>query len=219
MTNPEALFSNEEKQLIADAVGAAESRTSGEIVPYVVGRSDEYPEALWRAGTLVCFLVLFVCGLLDVGTTLWLGFGIVETAFFAIAGFGAGMALAKVFPALRMLFVSHRTAQQRVHERATLAFLTEEVFKTRERTGILLFLSLLERRVQVLGDSGINAKVDQSEWDGIVAMLIDGMKRSKPAEGMIRAIESCGKLLETHGVAIRSDDTDELSNTVRFSAQ
>ena len=103
----------------------------------------------------------------------------------------------------------------RVHQRATQAFISEEVFATRDRTGILIFLSLHERRVLVLGDSGINKKVKPSDWDGIVNMIVSGIREGKTTEGMISAIRECGKLLEQHGVQRRPDDTDELSDDLR----
>jgi putative membrane protein len=107
--------------------------------------------------------------------------------------------------------------QQRVDERAALAFLEEELFKTRDRTGIMIFLSLFERRVRIMGDEGINKLVQKEEWDEIVGIIVQAMKNGSPAEGMLEAIWKCGHLLEKHGVQIRPDDTDELDNQIRFS--
>jgi putative membrane protein len=107
--------------------------------------------------------------------------------------------------------------ERRVHQRATEAFLSEEVFNTRDRTGILIFLSLLERKVLVLGDSGINARVQQSDWHDIVQRVVSGIRSGKPAEGLTDAIHQCGLLLQKHGIAIRPDDKDELSDSLRTS--
>jgi putative membrane protein len=214
---PQKIFSEADRARIAEAVRGAETRTSGEIVPYIVGRSDTYPEAAWRAGAVLSFTVLFALGVVDLGTPVWLGLRVAELSAVAIAAFGIGMLAAFALPRLGLLFVSHDLVRRRVDERAAIAFLGEEVFVTRERTGILLFVSLLERRVCVLGDAGINAKVAREEWDGIVDTVVRGMKTGAAAEGLVRAVESCGTLLETHGVAIRADDTNELDNRVRMS--
>jgi putative membrane protein len=107
--------------------------------------------------------------------------------------------------------------ERRVAQRAAEAFLAEEVFDTRDRTGILLFLSLLEHKVLVLGDAGINAKVQQSEWEEVVKLIVDGMRSGKPADGLIEAIQKCGALLKREGVVIKPDDKDELSNQMRTS--
>ncbi|MBI5645840.1 MAG: hypothetical protein HY962_02820 [Ignavibacteriae bacterium] len=216
MSNPATLLTQDDQKRIAEAVKAAESRTSGEIVPYIVGRSDPYPEAPWRAGTLVSLLVLGVLAGLWMGTNLWLPYGVAEVALLTIAGFILGAGLTLLFPSLKLLFVSSAVVKQRVDERAGLAFLDEEVFATRDRTGILIFLSLLEHRVRILGDSGINAKVKQEEWDGIVADMVAGMKRGAPGEALVGAIGRCGELLARMGVEIRPDDTNELDNAVRL---
>lgn len=217
MLKPENLFSEQDKTRIADAVKEAEQRTSGEIVPFVVGRSDTYPEAWLRAGLLLAFLVLFLFALADMGTDLWLPFGFAESGVFVIVAFGLGGLLATFVPAIKRLFVVSGILQQRVDERAALAFIEEEVFNTRDRTGILIFISLFERRVRVLGDSGINKLVKQEEWDAVVQLMIDALRNNVAAEGMLEAIWKCGELLERRGVEIRPDDTNELDNRVRFS--
>ncbi len=219
MTNPENLFSAQDKERLAAAVNAAEARTSGEIVPFVSGRSDSYPEAALRAGLLFAFVALFVFSLLAIGTTLWLPVGIPEVTIIAVGCFVLGAALAAYVPAFKRLFIPAGVLQQRVDEHAAMAFLDEEVFTTRERTGILIFISLFEHRVRVLGDSGINQKVRQEEWDEVVRLIVDAMKIGRPAEGLLQAIARCGELLERHGVEIRQDDTNELDNTVRFGGK
>ncbi len=217
MLKPESLFSAQDKQRIADAVKQAEQRTSGEIVPFVVGRSDSYPEAWLRAGLLFALLVIFILAVLDMGTDLWLPFGYAESGVFIILAFGLGALLAARIPAFKRMFIPDGMLQQRVDERAALAFVDEEVFNTRERTGILIFISLFEHRVRVLGDAGINARVKQEEWDAIVTLIVDSIRNGAPADGMLEAIWKCGELLERQGVEIRPDDFDELDNRVRLS--
>ena len=102
-----------------------------------------------------------------------------------------------------------------VRRRAEAAFLHEEVFRTRDRTGILILVSLLERRVAVLGDAGINAAVEQKEWDSIVAGIVAGIRAGTPARALAEGIGACGHLLERRGVAVRHDDTDELRDDLR----
>jgi putative membrane protein len=134
-----------------------------------------------------------------------------------VLGAGLGYLLASWLPGLRRLLVPPAVLHSRVERRAALAFVTEEVFATRERTGILIFLALFERRVVVLADAGINAKVDQSEWDGIVAELRDGIRRGQPAAALVAAIGACGRLLHERKVEIRSDDTNELPDALRMA--
>jgi putative membrane protein len=215
----EHLFSAEERERIGAAVKAAEQRTAGEIVPFVVAQCDEYEEATWRGGAVAALLVFaaFLC--LRAFTDLWLPLGLgAMGAGVALVG-GAGMLLARWVPALRRLLAGEELMDRRVTQRALQAFVEEEVFATRERTGILIFLSLLEREVRVLGDAGINARVAPEEWEGVVRRIVEGMRQGQPAEGLIEAIAQCGVLLERCGVQRRADDADELDNTPRTGGE
>ncbi|MCB2206271.1 TPM domain-containing protein [bacterium] len=217
MIKPEQLFSEEDKKRIAEAVKEAESRTSGEIVPYVVGRADNYPEAWLRGGSLAAFLVLFVFSVISLGTDWWLPLTLAEVGAITVLAFGLGGLLVAYVPVLKRAVIPDAMEQQRVDERASLAFLEEEVFETRERTGILIFLSLFERRVCILGDKGINELVKKDEWDEIVQVIVHAMKNGSPADGMLEAIWKCGQLLERRGVEIRPDDSNELDDSLRTS--
>jgi putative membrane protein len=216
MMKAEHFFPDAAKERLEAAIHEAERKTSGEIVPYIVGRSDAYAEAPWRAGTLVAMLVLFLFSILDRTSPAWTKYGITEAGLFTVAGFLFGASLVLLFPALTRLVVHHHTIDLRVNERARLAFLDGKIFQTRERTGVLIFLSLLEKRVVVLGDEGINAKVKQAEWDAIVKTIVDGIKSKRPSEGLLRAIEACGTLLEAEHLTKRPDDTNELSDTIQI---
>jgi putative membrane protein len=209
------LFSQSDLDRIAETVRAAESKTSGEIVPYFVNQSDDYGIARWRGGAAVAAVALIAALTVQMMSTTWVPLGILELSGTVVGAYLLGILLIRVFPSFRRLMAGHTLMGHRVSQRASLAFLSEEVFKTRERTGILIFLSFFERRVIVLGDSGINAKVAQSEWDGIVQTIVKSTKQGKPADGLVDAIRQCGELLQQHGVERRRDDTDELSDSLR----
>jgi putative membrane protein len=210
------LFTAEDLERIKSAVQAAEAKTSGEIVPYLVDRSDDYEESEWRLGSMLAFLVL--CGAWAVHrfSELWLPLDVAILTLATASAFLAGIALARFIPVVRRFFAGKALIERRVNARAAGAFLSEEVFKTRERTGILIFVSVLERRALVLGDSGINAKVEKSEWQDIV----DGMTRligsGDPAGALLGAIGKAGELLARSDVRRRPDDTDELPDNLRI---
>lgn len=211
------LFSDADRARIQAAVVEAEGKTSGEIVPYVVERSDGYEAAEWRGGALLgCTVGLLIAGLHSL-TDVWLPVNIAGLIAFVIGASMVGMLAVRTIAPLTRLFAGRSHMAHHVSRRAAEAFIAEEVFRTRERTGILLFVSLLERTVLVVGDAGINARVQKADWDGIVAMVVQGLKTGTPADGMVRAIGACGTLLERQGVARRADDTDELSDGLRTS--
>ena len=212
------LFTQPDLDRITAAVKEAERTTSGEIVPYVVDRSDDYDEAVWRSGFLCAMIALSVFLVVRLFTDQWLPSTII-IILMTFAAAGVGLLLVNFISAFKLFFAGNDDIEMRVSQRAKEVFLAEEVFKTRARTGILIFLSLLEKRVAVLGDAGINAKVAESDWKDIVKLVVDGMHNGKPAEGLIDAIQRCGKLLHAHGVEIRPDDKDELINALRMGGK
>ncbi len=209
------LFSDSEMTAIRAAVEEAEKRSSGEIVPYVVPASDAYPNALWKgaafgalAGPLLALALLRFWDLWGTHLELWI-------ALPAAAGAAIGLLLAAFVPPVKRQLAGDELLELRTRQRAEMAFLEEEVFLTRERTGILLFLSLFEHRVVVLADSGIHALVEPGQWDGLAARIAEGIRAGKAGDALLEAIRSCGDLLERHGVARRADDANELPDELR----
>lgn len=213
------ILTEAELERIRAAVAEAERRTSGEIVPYVVERSGGYEVAVWRGASAAAVLAMLTAVLVLQFYHGW-GLGWLYTswgmALLATVAGTAGALLSAYVPALRRLLAGSDRLDRRVHRRACFAFLEEEVFKTRDRTGILLFVSLFEHRIEVLGDRGINERVTPDEWVAVVDTIRRGIKQGRFADGLVEAIEMCGRLLEEKGVGIRPDDADELSDRVRL---
>jgi len=210
------VFSPEDLRRVEEAVRESEKRTSGEIVPFVVERSDAYASATWRASTIGALLAAGATGAAVHAIEVWGTPLALWIAGPAVLGAGMGLLACQSIPALKRILIPRHLLTERVHERAGQAFLSEQVFATRERTGVLIFLSLFERRVVVMGDKGIAAKVRQEEWDGIIAGIVGGMKAGKPGDALVAAIRECGGLLERHGVEVRPDDRDELGDGLRI---
>ncbi|HYU34221.1 MAG TPA: hypothetical protein VEW48_18865 [Thermoanaerobaculia bacterium] len=209
------LFSDADQEAVRSAVAEAEKRTSGEIVPFVVPASDVYLNALWKgaafgalAGPLLALALHRLWDLWGTHLDLWLTVP-------AAAGAAAGFLLTTFVPPVKRWLAGDEMLELRTRQRAEMVFLGEEVFRTRERTGILLFLSLFERRVVVLADSGIHALVQPGQWDGIAAAIAAGIRAGRPGEALLEAIRSCGDLLERHGVARRADDVNEMPDELR----
>ena len=212
------LFSEADRERIREAVAAAETRTAGEIVPYVVRASGGYPVAVWKGASAGALLAAVVALAVAWGYGGW-GLGWLYSAWamalvMALGG-AVGAALGTTAAPLRRFLAGGAVLDETVHRRAALAFVEEEVFDTRDRTGILLFVSLLEHRIEVVGDVGINAKVEPGEWDDVVARVRRGIVGGDLAGGLVEAVALCGDLLHRSGVDVRPDDTDELSDDVR----
>ena len=208
------LFSEQDLEAVRGAVAAAEGKTSGEIVPFVVDASDAYEGALWKGAALGALGAPLLVAVAHVVAGLW-GGGVLWIGLPAAAGGALGFLLTAFVPAVKRAFIPRDLLDRRVRRRAAVAFLEEEVFSTEDRSGILLFLSLFEHRVVVLGDAGINAKVGDEEWVAITDAIATGIREGRPGEALVAGIGACGRLLTRRGVEIQPDDRNELRDDLR----
>ncbi len=209
-------FTDVELERIGEAARAAEQRTSGEVVAYLVNRVDEYDEAVWKGAALGALGAAAAGGFGHWLGGFWGGSVLLWMTLPAFAGAAAGFLLATYVPAVERRLIDAESLERRVRLRAESAFLDEEVFDTRDRTGILIFLALFEHRAVILADSGIHQKVDESEWQALVTSLVDGIRAERTVDALVDTIGRCGDLLEERGVARRPDDIDELANAPRL---
>ena len=208
-------FSEADLEAIRATVREAESRTSGEIVPYVVDRSDDYASAAWKGAALGALLGPLVALAIYRWTNVW---GISLAYWIALPGPVGGAAaylVATFFPPVRRWLTGEHVLEARVHRRAASAFLEQEGFHTEKRTGILLFVSLFERRVVLLADSGIHQKVEEGQWESITRRLAAEIRHGRPGPALVEAIRECGEVLARHHVELRPDDRNELSDELR----
>jgi putative membrane protein len=216
---PTTSLTSTDRARIREAVERTERRTSGEVVPFVVERSGRYDVAVWRGACLAAVLAL-------AGTMIWLrlhsGWGLGwlhdprgPALLMLAAGALGGVATAFV-PSLRRRLAGAERLDRAVRQRAARAFVEEEVFDTQRRTGVLLFVSLFERRIEVLADAGIHSRLGAEPWQELVERIRDGIAGGRPTNGLVAAIERCGELLERAGVDTGPEDANELSDDVRL---
>lgn len=206
-------LSDQEKARITEAVRAAERKTSAEIVPMLVARSALYRDAQHRSGLTLALLVL--TGLL-MGEPLWLPWGwhAANAAWLIVATLLAyllGTWVGTIAPVIRAITASDRL-RDKVRLRAERAFAQHGISQTRERTGVLLMVSLLERHVYVLPDQGIGSRVQAAQWDDVVKTVIAKLKANDIAGGFCAGIERCGAILCEVYPARPGDNPDELPN-------
>lgn len=204
----------EDLAAVEAAVREAETASGGEIVPYVVDASDAYPGAAWTAAALGAVAAPLAAAGLVAWLDLW-GVWPLWVTLPPLAGAGAGWLAARWVEPLRRALVPAPIAERRVEQRAAAAFLDEEVFLTRDRTGVLLFVSLFEHRVMVLADSGIHRRVPPGAWEGVVAETVAGLRAGRHGEALAGAVRRLGEILVEHDVPLAPDDRDELPDRVR----
>lgn len=208
------LFSPADHAAIEAAVREVEAQSAGEIVPYAVERSDPYVRAHWTAATLGALAGGLIAALVQWAADVWGGPAVLWTALLPAAGAALGWLAALAWPALHRLLVPADVLTARVRQRATRAFVEEEVFRTRHRTGILILISLFERRVVVLADRGLDGCVTPREWQDVAESVATGIRRSQPGPALAEGIRRCARLAAR--VPARPDDRDELPGQLRL---
>lgn len=203
------LIGAEDHARIAEAIRKAEAETSGEIYAVLARSSDDYFFAAGFVATCGILLASVVAAFL--AHWYWFDIRLPMFGLAVLAAFLTAMLVLWFFPAIRMLLVPRRIRYKRAHLNALQQFLARNVHITEHRTGILLFVSMAEHYAEVIADAGINARVEQDEWNAIVATLIHHASRSQVAEGFVLAIGQAGLLLEKHFPA-GPDNINELDD-------
>jgi putative membrane protein len=195
------------RQRLEAVVVEAERGTGGEIVVAVVSACDEYGSAGWRLG--VACAALATLGLHAFAPALgW-------DAHVAAQGLAlaAAHAVARIDTVRRHL-LSLPLVERRVAERARRCFAEQGFARTRGRTGILIFVALLERRVVVLADEGIDRVLAPGEsWQEVVELAVAGLRGGRPVEGLEAAVRHCGRILASH-LPPAQPNLDELPNAL-----
>jgi putative membrane protein len=218
MKTASTLFNEQQRQFIAAAVTEAEQGTAGEIVPVVATVSGRYDRAEDLFGLLLGLVALVVIWVLFQGTTetAWAAghtptLGLAAVIAIIVAGFLVGATLATRFPVLRLPFIPPREMRHEVERRALEAFQRYRIRTTRGGTGVLIYVSLYEHMVRVVGDEAVTEKISREDWEDICRLVVDGMKTDNAAQGLTLAIRQSGELLARH-FPILPDDHNELSN-------
>ncbi len=188
----DSVLAPEAEKRVHAALIEAERHTIGEVVPVVLGRSDAHPSGEWRSG-----LVMLVVGsaLLE-GVLPWTSPWLVILCQVGLGAIGFG--LARMLPGWKRMFVTEKRATEVALEQASLEFQRLELQRTEARTGVLVFVSLFERRVVVLGDTGIHATVGDAHWSRTRDEVLAGINRGDLASGLVDGIRACGEVLTKH---------------------
>jgi uncharacterized membrane protein len=101
-------------------------------------------------------------------------------------------------------------------ERAAEVFYDLKMNQTAARNGILFYLAVKDHKFAVIGDEGINKKVEHDFWNDIKDQMIFNFKENKFADGLVAGILKCGERLKEY-FPYQSDDVNELSDEISFS--
>jgi putative membrane protein len=186
-----AYLTEQDKERIRTAIRDAEANTTGELVTVIAQASDSYLfiPILWAA--LVAFAVPVLA--------LWSGYS-TDVVGVSIVQLGVFCALALLgrWRRVRYYLVPTGVKKARAARLAREQFFARGVRETVDRTGILIFVSVAERHVEILADSGISEKVDSAVWRKAVDSFVGHVRSGQVAEGFLAAIRECGAVLTEH---------------------
>ncbi len=200
-------FTEEEKKRIEETIHDVESRTIGEVAVMVVNSSDQYIEAEVMGGILLGGLFSLIVTVSYFHSSIWSYIPLSFLFYFPL------LFLFKKVPILKTAFTGIKRKEDTVRLRAVRAFYEKGLYKTKKNTGVLFFLSLLEKKVWVLADKGIYEKIDQETLNKFARIVSQGIKDGRACDALCEAIKEAGELLSRY-FPITPGDIDELPDEV-----
>lgn len=180
-----------EKSQLREAIRQAEAKTTGEIVTVIAQESGDYFYYLTLWAALLAILSPLLPMIFAVS---FAPLGIIELQLLVFVL----LALVLRWPPLKMRLVPHAVKQQYCARRAREQFLAQNLHTTRERTGVLLYVSVRERHVELLADAGIHTRVPAGTWDEVVNKLTSQVKAGQVGAGFVEAVNAVGGHLAAH---------------------
>ena len=218
-------LSDADRKKIADAITAAEANSNGEIVAVATPISDAYHDVGLHWALVPLFAVLAWAAWTPTALVWWYDFlfggwspdPTLSQLFtllmvFAALKFTIALLIMKWMP-LRLFLTPGATKHRRVRRRAITVFKAAAERRTAGRTGILIYLSMAERRAEIIGDEAILKVTDEHDWGEAMHALIAEVREGRPADGIVAAIERVGVVLAEH-FPRSADDRNEIPDAL-----
>ncbi|MDH5409086.1 MAG: TPM domain-containing protein [Gammaproteobacteria bacterium] len=198
------LINDTDRQQIAAAIKAVESKTSGELVTVIAPAADDYIYIPTLVAALIALVTPAILGLT--------GYALVaeHSYLIQIVSFLFFTAMFRWQP-LTMLLIPKRVKYQRAHRVAMEQFFAQNLHHTEKRNAVLIFVSAAEHYVEIIADKGINDHVSNDAWQVIVGKFIADIKARRIADGFVNAVNACGEHLQQHYPADQTNQ-NELAN-------
>jgi len=199
-----------DRENVKAAVAKAESGLTAEIVPCVYAQSSPYPESIWAGAVAGMCAAAGALLLLDLFHPLWTPLSrlILWVPAAGVVGGAAGRWCAP----LRRVLIGERRMEEAVARRAKEVFFDRGIARTAGRDGVLIFASLLERRVVVLADDAVRAKVAPDAWDAAVAAMTARAHEGRVGDGLVAAVEKTAEAMRAAGFAGKPSSGNELGD-------
>ena len=203
-------LSEADHEKVSKAIAAAEARTNGEIVAVATPISDAYHDVALHWALIPLFAVLAWAAWRPSALEWWYDFLLggwqpeptqsqllTLLMVFAALKFTVALLILKWMP-LRLLLTPAATKHRRVRRRAIAIFQAAAAGRTTGRTGILIYLSLAERRAEIIADEAILKVTDDHTWGEAMTELITNVRAGRVGDGIAAAVERVGVVLSEH---------------------
>jgi putative membrane protein len=214
-------LSEADHEKVSKAIAAAEAKSNGEIVAVATPISDAYHDVALHWALIPLFAVLAWAAWRPTALQWWYNFLfggwqpdptmsqlLTLLMFFAALKFTVALLILKWMP-LRVALTPGSTKHRRVRRRAVTVFKAAAERRTADRTGILIYLSMAERRAEIVADDAILKVTDDHTWGEAMTVLISEVREGRPGDGICAAIERVGVVLAEH-FPRSATDTNEI---------
>ncbi len=197
-------LSEKDFETIKNAVAEAEKKTTGEIAVAVAPESAHY--SFWELLAANCFAAIVLVVMLPFADKIrglyrllywqnepsW-----ILPLFFIVSCFAAVVIAFYLvnIPALDRIIIPKAVRMSCVTHRAFRYFTESGIYDTAEHSGILIFVSYMERQVRIVADSGISKHISQDLWNLIADELAENLRKGETTTAFTNAIAKCGELL------------------------
>jgi len=203
-------LSDDDRQKVAAAIAEAEGSSAGEIVAVATPISDPYHDVALHWALVPLFAVLAWAAWRPTALVWWYDFLfggwspdptqsqlLTLLMFFAALKFTVALLILKWMP-LRLFLTPAATKHRRVRRRAVAIFRAAAEKRTAGKTGILIYLSLAERRAEIVADEAILKVTDDHTWGEAMTALLTDVRAGRVGDGIVAAVERVGVVLSEH---------------------
>lgn len=186
------MISRNDREEIKSLITETEKRSNSELVPMIVESSDIYPAAHWRAAIIVSFLfslALYFSPLAIINPIYFL--------WIQIPGLFLGYWMGNIRAVTRLL-ITKEEIEFEVTQRAIEAFYEHNLHYTEKHNGVLIFISLMERKIKIITDVGVKQKIEQKIWDDIIADFTEDVRNGTLISALHNSIMAAGNVLENY---------------------
>lgn len=204
------ILSADDIEAISKKVAEMERKTSAEIVPVIVKRSISIGHVKWQVGTLLLLLMLILLSELNRVYWFQLPWYFTIVGLFCVVGLSRVLSARNVF---QRMFTENADEIKQVAQRAEIEFYRSNIQETKDSTGVLIFVSWVERRSVILVDKAVSGFLPDEKLNEITSQMAAHFRSNRFREGLISAIEAVGQILHAK-LPPRENNANELSNSL-----